>query len=228
MIYSNKSYIIPLPKNEVQMAAVQEIVDAIGFLDKSMIVRTALLVKSDNPAIQGLLDWLSRLDEPAPVNLLLAFPKQVFGTADDFETELPEIETEHGDDLEAPQSGSLLEIAQRSAEKHPPKARTVAECKSCHEVKKIKAKGLCGPCYARFGENYAPARRTAKAKSTTTEQDKAADIDADAQAAKVVLPSGVERIQQTAATHTKGGAAWQRIQENVDRIVRRNNSQAAG
>jgi len=226
MIYSNKSYIIPLPKNEVQMAAVQEIVDAIGFLDKSMIVRTALLVKSDNPAIQGLLDWLSRLDEPAPVNLLLAFPKQVFGTADDFETELPEIETEHGDDLEAPQSGSLLEIAQRSAEKHPPKARTVAECKSCHEVKKIKAKGLCGPCYARFGKNYAPARRTAKAKSTT-DPDQAA-VEPDAVTEDVGLQSGVERIQQTAATHTKGGAAWQRIQENVDRIVRRNNSQAAG
>lgn len=212
MIYSLMSYIITIPESEEQEGAIRGMVEAIYQLDKSLVVRDALLVRSDNPAIQGILDWLlSRVPDGEDLDQLegtvLRPESRLMDTSYQVSMTHAGIEDVEEENTAEPQR------AQKGK-----KQSVTAECKSCHQVKKIKAKGLCGPCYERFGANYAPQRRQSK-KMTTTEPEQAVEIEE--------TPARVERIQAETATRTSKGAAWQRVQANIDRIVNRNN-QAAG
>lgn len=167
MIYSSLSYIIPIPENEDREGAIRNMVEAIYQLDPSVTVRDALLVRSDNPAIQGILDWLSRVRDGEDLD-------QLEGTVLRPESRLLENSYQVSMTHAGIEEFDMHETAETQSAQKGKKVSVVAECKSCGEVKKLKAKGLCGPCYARFGENYAPARQTAKAKSTTTEEPEAA------------------------------------------------------
>lgn len=211
MIYSSLSYIIPIPENEDREGAIRNMVEAIYQLDPSVTVRDALLVRSDNPAIQGILDWLSRVRDGEDLD-------QLEGTVLRPESRLLENSYQVSMTHAGIEEFDMQETAETQAQKGKKKS-VIAECKSCGEVKKIKAKGLCFRCYDLFGKNYPAMRRQSK-KAHAAEPEQAVEAD--------VQNSGHPNFTRSNPYHGGGNIPGRaKLDQNVEKIVQRVHEQQA-